>query len=1682
MMVMASVSALAPDPPRSAEESDSLERSTKRIKDDPPPTLISTVEAPNQEVAPLSQKSFKDSLIDGNSTVIPSIVTLEELMVADSNVQNPMQTTVDLGLGILKKPIPKAFIPKEIWQKLCVPWRNSLIIKLLGKRIHYHLLCSRLSRVWQTEGGFEVIDIGNGYYVAKFSSPETCSRILTGGPYKIFDHYVAVQPWEPNFQPSWAQLPKTAIWVDRTTLLATRGEFACVCVEVDLNESLPSMIDLDLEELPQSLILVKYEGLHKICFECGEFGHKKEACHYRQLQSLLPSSSQAGEGVSTRANLSANSSIGQEKIPELVADCMEYGSWMVVKRKPRKMVKKQSHIDSVPSSTKGLDNAKGDNASTSNQQSKPIIQEKSANIGNKFGVIAIEEDVSTEIPVSKEPTSGQSPTQKEGVPGPINMESSPCLLVERHDVATKPITDRTESSKLQTKSRHKKDKAKKFLARLLKCPNCLGLASISPASHSHSSLPPRIVTALQPELINGNMPPPNLDLASPLMRVSDSSTLDPGNMALLNSGNQIRMGEISSATRKNVLVGADSTGFMPISIPHNPFPHEGSSFGFCRWLMVVLEKLNATFCTVFYYSGNTLFSFDWKRGHSGAWVLMGDFNDVASFDEIFPRSTNIFNRIQRFRSRMDCCGLMDMATLGCKYTWCRIRDGRIVLRERLDRVLLNSDAQVLLHGAKAFTLPRTCSDHHPILLSLDTAASHPPPNKPVRFEAAWLSRDYFSSVFTHAWSKHSNQLSAAINTTGKACISWGRSIFGNIFRKKRLLKARIAGIQNSPRYYSSSLLQGLEKTLLKDYQKVLYKEELLWFQKSRVDWIASRDRNTSFYHMSTVVRRNKNKIGALKIREEWNMDLETLKLHVRSLFQELFTQQETSPLLENLSTLQPLISNDDHESLIQPATLEEVKRALFSMKGLKSPGPDGIPALFYQRHWDTVAGTFLEFVNQALLTGVFDPSLIKAYVALIPKDDCPDTIQKFRPISLLNVAYKVLLDFNLPQQLINLIMFSVTSVQLEILWNGEPLPPFTPQQGLRQGDPLSPYLFILVMEKLAQMIQSRVDSKAWKPFKLSRGGVSLSHLFFADDLMLFAQASREQMDVILDCLTQFARSSGLVLNLQKSKLFLSSNVHATVANLLSTRSGISLTSNLGTYLGIPISHGRHSHRNYKYILEKMQTKLSNWKGAHLSLAGRRVLIQSVTTSIPSYTMQAILLPKATCDAIDRLNRNFLWGSDSGACKPHLVSWDIVCLEKRYGGLGLRAAWDSNQAFVAKLGWRLLHGDNALWCRVLRAKYLRDSNLLEARLKPKSSFIWRGILQCCPVLKKGLRWRIGSGERVRFWHDNWVGHAPLAMEGDPLPTSPSLMVADVINQEGEWDLDYLNSLIPADVIEVIRAIPLSRHVQLQDNTFWSDSMDGSFSVKSAYHLIQRDRNLINALVDSWTWIWKLQCAERIMMFVWFLVRGRVLTNSVRFARHMTSSPVCPRCDSFIKTPVHLLRDCYYAKLVWGLLGFATTEFFTLELFSWLRKFSASVRLSMQAGISRGVLFLSAIWFLWKDRNSLIFENHRSRPQDLCALIFQQAKFTMIALNSILLTTPRQPRWVSWMPPVEGWFKLNSDGSYNLSKNSASAGGLIRDSSRGWVVGFTINVGCASIFIAELWGLREGLRRCKSLGLP
>lgn len=114
----------------------------------------------------------------------------------------------------------------------------------------------------------------------------------------------------------------------------------------------------------------------------------------------------------------------------------------------------------------------------------------------------------------------------------------------------------------------------------------------------------------------------------------------------------------------------------------------------------------------------------------------------------------------------------------------------------------------------------------------------------------------------------------------------------------------------------------------------------------------------------------------------------------------------------------------------------------------------------------------------------------------------------------------------LPILLINVIMECVSSASLQVLWNGDPSNSFKPTRGIRQGDPLSPYLFVMCMERLYQIIEEAIVNGAWKPIHASRNGPLLSNLFFADDIVLFADADTDQATVIQSCLNRFCHASG----------------------------------------------------------------------------------------------------------------------------------------------------------------------------------------------------------------------------------------------------------------------------------------------------------------------------------------------------------------------------------------------------------------------------------------------------------------------------------------------------------------------------------------------------------------------------
>ena len=161
------------------------------------------------------------------------------------------------------------------------------------------------------------------------------------------------------------------------------------------------------------------------------------------------------------------------------------------------------------------------------------------------------------------------------------------------------------------------------------------------------------------------------------------------------------------------------------------------------------------------------------------------------------------------------------------------------------------------------------------------------------------------------------------------------------------------------------------------------------------------------------------------------------------------------------------------------------------------------------------------------------------------------------------------------------------------------------------------------LEKLSIAINNAVTQGNLDLIHITNGGPQISHLLFADDVLLFTKAKKSQFRFITDLFDRFSRASGLKINISKSRALYSSGTPQEKITNLTSISGIRNTTSLGKYLGFPMLQGRPKRSDFNFIIEKMQTRLATWKNRLLNITGRLALATSVLSSIPSYYMQII---------------------------------------------------------------------------------------------------------------------------------------------------------------------------------------------------------------------------------------------------------------------------------------------------------------------------------------------------------------------------------------------------------------------------------------------------------------------------
>lgn len=281
-----------------------------------------------------------------------------------------------------------------------------------------------------------------------------------------------------------------------------------------------------------------------------------------------------------------------------------------------------------------------------------------------------------------------------------------------------------------------------------------------------------------------------------------------------------------------------------------------------------------------------------------------------------------------------------------------------------------------------------------------------------------------------------------------------------------------------------------------------------------------------------------------------------------------------------------------------------------------------------------------------------------------------------------------------PELFVNWIGLCITSPKYSILINGSPYGYFGASRGLRQGCPLSPYLFVMVMELMSIIFQQQISQGKFglhPRCKLTK----LTHLCFADDVLVFFKGSCSAATTLKNCITEFTAYTGLEMNIHKTSLF-SSVVDADTLMEITSILDCSVEKLPIRYLGMPLLSTRLSYNDCLPLISRILSRINAWKAKFVAYPGRLMLIKTVLAGMVFYWMSCFILPKRVIKEITSIFKKFLWaGCDMGK-KYCPVKWTSICLPVHEGGLGVRDIEVTNIAANLRHVWNLVSGKESIW--------------------------------------------------------------------------------------------------------------------------------------------------------------------------------------------------------------------------------------------------------------------------------------------------------------------------------------------------------------------------------------------------
>ncbi|RVW13005.1 LINE-1 retrotransposable element ORF2 protein [Vitis vinifera] len=537
-------------------------------------------------------------------------------------------------------------------------------------------------------------------------------------------------------------------------------------------------------------------------------------------------------------------------------------------------------------------------------------------------------------------------------------------------------------------------------------------------------------------------------------------------------------------------------------------------------------------------------------------------------------------------------------------------------------------------------------------------------------------------------------------------------------------------------------------------------EETHWRQSSRELWLREGDKNTGFFHRMANAHRRNNSMDKIKINGRWLEEEREVREGVVNAFQQLLSEDQS------------------WKSDIEGLQLQRLSHA-------EAEGPrlgwvhSGLLAILLGVRERGNCGRVKEFFEDKS----FAKSLNSTFLVLIPKKGGAEDLGDFRPISLLggktdldaslianevidywfkrkekglickldiekaydsinwNFLMKVMRKMGFGDRWMKWIWWCISTASFSILVNGVPAGYFPNSRGLRQGDPLSSYLFVLGMEVLSAMLRRAVDGGFILGCNIQgRGGleINVSHLLFADDTIIFCEARQDHITYLSWILVWFEAASGLRINLAKSEVILVGEVED--IEMLAVELGCKVGTLPSVYLGLPLGAKHKAMAMWDGVEARMRRRLALWKRQYLSKGGRITLIKSTLASMPIYQL----------GSMER--------------KIHLINWEVVCTQKESGGgLGIRKIDLLNKALLGKWIWRFAFEEDFFWKKVVGVKYGQLGFGWRTK-EARGTFgvgVWRDILKESSWCWDNIEFKVGKGTKVSFWTDHWCGNEVLS---------------------------------------------------------------------------------------------------------------------------------------------------------------------------------------------------------------------------------------------------------------------------------------------------------------------------------